>query len=85
MPIGQHKRYRSADPPSNRRSGHRVAGVSPLTQDQIAVKIATAEAGLAAATTVYGRNQFAQIIEEYRRYAEQRAKEIAKLAAPAAQ
>lgn len=54
-----------------------------LTQDEIAAKIATAENGLAAATSQYDRNMFTQIRDEYRRYAEQRAKDIAKLAAAA--
>jgi hypothetical protein len=55
--------------------------VSALTLDQIAAKIATAEAGLAPAATQYDRNVLAQIRDEYRRYAEERAKEIAKRAA----
>jgi hypothetical protein len=57
--------------------------VSTLTQDQISAKIATAEAGLAEATTDYQRNLLAQIRDEYKLYAEERAKEIAKLAAAA--
>ena len=55
--------------------------MSALTLDQIAAKIATAEAGLAAATTQYDRNMFAQIRDEYRRYAAERTKQIAKAAA----
>jgi hypothetical protein len=55
--------------------------VSALTLDQIAAKIATAEAGLAAATTQYDRNMFAQIRDEYRRYAAERTKQMAKAAA----
>ena len=55
--------------------------MSALTLEQIAEKIATAEAGLAAATTQYDRNVFAQIRDEYRRYAAERAKQIAKAAA----
>jgi hypothetical protein len=54
-----------------------------LTQEEIAAKIATAENGLARATSQYDRNMFTQIREDYRRYADQRAKEIAKLAAAA--
>jgi hypothetical protein len=54
--------------------------VSALTLEEIAAKIATAEAGLASATTQYDRNVFTEIIGEYRRYADERAKEIAKLA-----
>ena len=55
--------------------------MSALTLDQIAAKIATAEAGLAAATTQYDRNMFAQIRDEYRRYAAERTKQMAKTAA----
>ena len=55
--------------------------MSPLTLEQIAAKIAVAEAGLAAATTQYDRNMFAQIRDEYRRYAAERTKQIAKAAA----
>ena len=55
--------------------------MSALTLDQIAAKIATAEAGLAAATTQYDRNMFAQIRDEYRRYAAERTKQMAKAAA----
>jgi hypothetical protein len=57
--------------------------MAPLTQDEIAAKIATAEASLAGATSQYDRNMFTQIRDEYRRYADQRAKDIAKLAAAA--
>jgi hypothetical protein len=57
--------------------------MAALTQDEIATKIATAEKGLAKATSQYDRNMFAQIRDEYRRYADQRAKEIATLAAAA--
>ncbi|HXB50903.1 MAG TPA: hypothetical protein VNW50_24345 [Streptosporangiaceae bacterium] len=57
--------------------------MAALTQDEIAAKIATAEAGLARATTQYDRNMFTQIRDEYRRYADQRAKDIAKLDAAA--
>ena len=57
--------------------------MAALTQDEIATKIATAEDGLAGATSQYDRNMFTQIRDEYRRYADQRAKDIAKLAAPA--
>jgi hypothetical protein len=55
--------------------------MAALTQDEIAVKIATAESSLAKATSQYDRNMFTQIRDEYRRYADQRAKDIAKLAA----
>ena len=55
--------------------------MSPLTLEQIAAKIAVAEAGLAAATTQYDRNVFAQIRDEYRRYAAERTKQIANAAA----
>ena len=55
--------------------------MSPLTLEQIAAKIATAEAGLATATTDYDRNMFAQIRDEYRRYDAERTKQIAKAAA----
>jgi hypothetical protein len=54
-----------------------------LTQDEIARKIAIAEEGLARATSQYDRNMFTQIRDDYRRYADRRAKETAKLA-PAA-
>jgi len=57
--------------------------MAALTQDEIATKIATAENGLATATSQYDRNMFTQIRDEYRRHADQRAKEIAKLAAAA--
>ena len=57
--------------------------MAALTQDEIAAKIATAEAGLARATTQYDRNMFTQIRDEYWRYADQRAKDIAKLDAAA--
>jgi hypothetical protein len=53
--------------------------MAALTQDEIAAKIATAENGLASAITQYDRNMFTQIRDEYRRYADQRAKDIAKL------
>ncbi len=55
--------------------------MATLTQDEIAAKIATAENGLARATSQYERNMFTQICDEYRRYADERAKEIVKLAA----
>jgi hypothetical protein len=55
-----------------------------LTLDQIASKIATAENGLATATDPYDRNVLIQIRDEYRRYAVERAKQEAKLAAAAA-
>jgi hypothetical protein len=55
--------------------------MATLTQDEIAAKIATAENGLARATSQYDRNMFTQICDEYRRYADEQAKEIVKLAA----
>jgi hypothetical protein len=57
--------------------------MAALTQEEIATRIATAEDGLAKATSQYERNMYTQIRDEYRRYAEQRAKETAKLAAAA--
>ena len=57
------------------------AGMAALTLEEIAAKIATAESGLAAATSQYDRNVYAQILDEYKRYAAERAKEIAKQAA----
>jgi hypothetical protein len=57
--------------------------MATLTLDQIAAKIATAEKGLATATTAYDRNLLTQIRDEYQRYANERAKAEAKLAAPA--
>ena len=54
-----------------------------LTQDEIAAKIAIAEKGLATATSQYDRNLLTQIRDDYRRYADRRAKEAAKLAAAA--
>lgn len=58
--------------------------MATLTQDEIAAKIATAESGLAAATSQYDRNVFAQIRDEYKRFAVERAKEIEKETAAAA-
>jgi hypothetical protein len=58
--------------------------MATLTQDEIAAKIATAESGYAAATSQYNRNVFAQIRDEYKRYAVQRAKEIEREIAAAA-
>jgi hypothetical protein len=55
--------------------------VTALTLDQIAAKIATAVAGLASATTQYDRNVLAQVRDDYRRYAADRTKQIAKAAA----
>jgi len=51
--------------------------VSALTLDEIAAKIAMAERRLAEATTQYDRNVCAQIRDEYKRYAEARAKQLA--------
>jgi hypothetical protein len=56
-----------------------------LTLDQIEAKIATAELGLTTATGIYERNMLIQIRDEYRRYATERAKQEAKLAAAAAE
>jgi hypothetical protein len=58
--------------------------VTALTLDQIAAKIAIAEASLASATTQYDRNAFAQVRDEYQRYAAERTKQIAKAAAASA-
>ncbi len=57
--------------------------MAALTLKEIAAKIATAESGFAAATSQYDRNVFAQIRDEYKRYAADRAKEMAKQAAAA--
>ncbi len=57
--------------------------MAALTLEQIAAKIATAESGFAAATSQYDRNVYAQIRDEYKRYAAERAKEVAKQAAAA--
>jgi hypothetical protein len=54
-----------------------------LTLEQIAAKIAKAESGIAAATSQYDRNVLARIRDEYKRYAAERAKEIAKQAGAA--
>ena len=56
-----------------------------LTLDQIQAKIATAEKGLATVTDAYDRNMLTQIRDEYRRYAAERSKQEAKLAAAAAE
>ena len=55
--------------------------MTALTLDEIAAKIAAAESGFAAATSQYDRNVSAMIRDEYKRYAAERAKEIAKQAA----
>lgn len=57
------------------------AGMATLTLDEIAAKIATADSGFAAATSQYDRNVSALIRAEYKRYATERANEIAKQAA----
>lgn len=54
--------------------------MSALTLEQIAAKIATAERRLAEATTQYDRNVCVQIRDEYRRYAAERTRQIAKAA-----
>jgi hypothetical protein len=55
--------------------------MSALTLDEIAAKIAAADSGVAAATSPYDRNVSALIRAEYKRYAAERATEIAKQAA----
>jgi hypothetical protein len=55
--------------------------MTALTLEEIAAKIATAESGIAAATSQYDRNVFAQIRDEYRNYAAERTREIQKQAA----
>jgi hypothetical protein len=55
--------------------------MATLTLDEIAAKIARAESGIAAAISQYDRNVLAQIRDEYKRYAAERAAEIAKQAA----
>jgi hypothetical protein len=57
--------------------------MTALTLEQIAAKIATADSGFAAATSQYERNVFAQIRDEYKRYAAERGKEIERQAAAA--
>jgi hypothetical protein len=64
--------------------GPTLRGMSTLTLDQIAAKIATAENGLATATSPYERNLLTQIRDEYQRYAAERTKQEAKRAAAAA-
>ena len=59
--------------------------MTTLTLDQIAAKIARAEASLASATTQYDRNSFAQVRDEYQRYAAERTKQMAKAAAASAE
>jgi len=59
------------------------AGMAALTLDEIAAKIATADSRFAAATSQYDRNVSALIRAEYKRYAAERASEIAKQAAAA--
>ncbi len=55
--------------------------MTTLTLEQIAAKIATAEAGLAAAATQNDRNAYTQIRDGYVRYAAERTKLIAAAAA----
>jgi hypothetical protein len=57
--------------------------MAAMTLEEITVKIATAESGFAAATSQYNRNLFAQIRDEYKGYAVERAKELEKQAAAA--
>jgi hypothetical protein len=57
--------------------------MTALTLEEIEAKIAKAEDGFAAATSQYDRNVFAQIRDEYKRYAAERAKEIQKKLAAA--
>jgi hypothetical protein len=56
--------------------------MAALTLEEIAAKISTAERGFVAATSQYDRNVFAQIRDEYKRYAVERARQIKQ--APAA-
>jgi hypothetical protein len=56
------------------------AGMAALTLEEIATKIATAESGLPRQRRW---NVFAQIRDEYERYAAERAMQIAKQAAAA--
>jgi hypothetical protein len=55
--------------------------MAALTLDEIAAKITTAESGFAAATSQYDRNVFAEIRDEYKRYAAVRAKQMEQAAA----
>lgn len=55
--------------------------MAALTLAEIAAKIAMAESGFAAATSQYDRNMFAQIRDEYERYAAARAKQTEQAAA----
>ena len=57
------------------------ASMTALTLDEIAAKIAAAESGFAAATSQYNRNVFAQMRDEYKRYAAERAKQLEQAAA----
>jgi hypothetical protein len=57
--------------------------MATMTQDEIAAKIATAEASYASAVSQYDRNLAALIRDEYQAYGVQRAKEIAAAAAAA--
>jgi hypothetical protein len=57
------------------------ASMTALTLDEIAAKIAAAESGFAAATSQYDRNVFAQMRDEYKRYAAERAKQLEQAAA----
>jgi hypothetical protein len=57
------------------------ASMTALTLEEIAAKIATAETGIAAATSQYNRNVFVQMRDEYKRYAAERAKQIEQAAA----
>jgi hypothetical protein len=59
------------------------AGMTALTLEQIAARIATAEDSFAAATSQYDRNVFAQIRDEFKGYAVERAKQLEKVAAAA--
>ena len=55
--------------------------MTALTLDEIAAKIAMTDRRFAAATSQYDRNVSAMIRDEYKRYAAERANEIAKQAA----
>lgn len=66
--------------PASTRCCH-DAGMTALTLDEIAAKIAMIDRRFAAATSQYDRNVSAMIRDEYKRYAAERANEIAKQAA----
>ncbi len=57
--------------------------MTALRLEQIAARIATAKSGFATATSQYDRNMFAQIRDEFERYATERGKELERQAAAA--